>query len=267
MKTLYIHLGLPKAASTLFQREVFPSLKDIKYVRTGKIKTEGHESINLLIKFIRTAGDLKPLIEKLSVSFSCLMKDGLTVLISNENISLLNMDIWESIGQSPLVCAERLNLLKEELGVDIRILYFYRDLGPWLASRYAQSGNKIKNPCQEDFDERISNLLLRPNPALHWLNADYVISNCFRDFKVYSLDVDELMIGRHCFVKEFLINAGFRFNIDDINDLKLEVITRKTGPGASWRILTDNPLTDAPIYLNQSNPSSLIHIENHLLSL
>lgn len=172
------HIGLPKTGSTFLQYQVFPhmtglgyinkSSSDISKILIGNVisgaRAEGAEEKNNIAKNISSS-----LIESYG--------DQKKLLISEENISMKSLEIWAGDIGRPVQILNFLMRLKDYLGGkfgDFKIILGVREQSTWLASRYAESSRYLKNPSQENFNERVHSLLdeNRPNSPLRWLFYD-----------------------------------------------------------------------------------------------
>lgn len=173
--TIFLHIGLPKSASTFLQGKIFPNLP-LQYWH----KTKDEKSF-ALIKALRSyyhrdRFDITKLLRSLPEKLIHELRVGNSVLISDENLSITSMDLWNKSGYTPDHFFRLTLNLAKKLNIKITVIYISRSLDTWIASRYAQSAPKFDNPGQEDFEERLRAISENPSayPALAWLNPSKV---------------------------------------------------------------------------------------------
>ena len=182
-RTLYLHVGFSKTASTWLQANVFPELSNIRYLSheyiSNQLKLNGmaeegctslHSPFNLSPAFWSAKG------EAFLLSFLDANADddaNASVLVSDENV-LLGRGFFQNqpnrphpyVGKDPYLFIEhvrQIRLLLEKIKFDtIKVIVCIRKQDDWLASRYAQSSAFIKNASQADFEKQIDNLLFDP---------------------------------------------------------------------------------------------------------
>ncbi|AZU05240.1 hypothetical protein X907_2730 [Glycocaulis alkaliphilus] len=174
MGTVYIHIGLPKTATTFLQGKIFPEIENITFFDRDRLHEffsarggEGFRS-NFLkspIVWNQAAGTT---LRKLA---SKAIHDN--VLISEENISANArfFDFKARRQQDPVVLAHHLArmraaLLREQRFDRVKVLVTIRRQDTWIASRYAQSGLKMEKPSQENF-ERLAKALINTKAEFH----------------------------------------------------------------------------------------------------
>ena len=261
MKTLILHVGLPKCASTFFQNKIFPNILDIEYVH------KDHDQNNfLLVKYLRDflrkgliektdiQKKCKPLIDKLFSKKEC-------ILISDENLSLSSMDIWNYSGCSPKLFSDRLNILKNLFDCEISIIYMTRDLGEWFASRYAQSSPNFKNPDQNHFEKIIEDLSYKVNyhPSINWLSKNKVYE-AFQTTSIYHLDLVDFSKKPIEKINKILNDIGLSFETD-YNKIHLETKLNSRSLNKNFWKMRNN---QENIHLNKKVIKSINKIENNL---
>lgn len=154
-KKIILHIGLPKTATTWFQKAILPKL-DLKYILWQ------HESyrpvISSLQSFFRIANyNASETAAKLSSLLNSESSED-TLLISNENISVKITDFWDfkAVRYEDLVTRsiELRNELKNS-DVDLSLVFVTRDQPEWLASRYAESAKRHPQFSQEHFHKHV----------------------------------------------------------------------------------------------------------------
>ena len=92
--TIYLHIGLPKAASTYLQRQVFPELP-VHYIHKS-----GSDSMMTFVKLLRAyyrdeSVSIGKLIKSIPNEITGTLGVGANILVSDENLSISSMDLWE----------------------------------------------------------------------------------------------------------------------------------------------------------------------------
>lgn len=167
MGTVYIHIGLPKTATTFLQEKLFTQIKNIKYIDRHCIhelfSREDNEGFRA--KFLKSPGiwasyagrSLKKIMSSIEEE---------SILISEENISanVHFFDFQARRQQDPIVLAHHLNhmrkaIIKNPRFSRVKILTTIRRQDTWIASRYAQSGATFSVPSQEHFEKTARKLI------------------------------------------------------------------------------------------------------------
>ncbi|WP_439634711.1 hypothetical protein [Glycocaulis sp.] len=167
MGTVYIHIGLPKTATTFLQEKLFTQIENIKYIDRNYIHELFNEEDNegFRAKFSKSPGIWASYagrsINKIINSIECE-----NILISEENISanVHFFDFQARRQQDPIVLAHHLNhmrkaILKGSRFSRVKILTTIRRQDTWIASRYAQSGATFSAPSQEHFEKTARKLI------------------------------------------------------------------------------------------------------------
>lgn len=203
------HIGLPKTATSFLQHRIFRSACDIKLVhRAVEPDQKRNAELCLLLKTIVSDpnepdatrySELRTLLSSASSATNDAKK---VLIISDENISMSSNGFWDGTGNGPELVAERLALVMELLDVEgakPKILLGTREVGGWLASRYAQSaknwlaskegkssGSNNNIYSQSDFDTRLEDLITSKNrrPVHSWIDNNSVSQAFERHFDV-----------------------------------------------------------------------------------
>ena len=95
MQKIIIHLGLPKVASTFCQRRIFPFIENASYVHKDLSKPSLH-LVRLLRGYLRKESiDLESFVDNSENYFKTILARQKVVLISDENLSMSSMDVWD----------------------------------------------------------------------------------------------------------------------------------------------------------------------------
>jgi len=157
-RTFYLHIGLPKTATTYLQTVVFPALDHLTYIdRLIPSKIEPHPFQVALAYFKNPSVEDPRRLAKL-----CAMLDQLEdstskdIFLACENYSVGRMAFWTEGAPSPEIFAQKLQrLMDARPHLTIKIIFGIRQPDQWFASRYAQSGRGLEVADQADFDARI----------------------------------------------------------------------------------------------------------------
>lgn len=162
--TLYLHVGLPKTATTYLQREVFPTLTRVRYLDTlghtlfTGADDQGHGQGTLTSCFRRSAevwGSHGGAV--LRDLFGCERADRPPgdALVSDEGIG--------RTGSRPALLAAHLAALAGPARAwgfgRVRVLCVIRRQDRWLASHYAQVSDRNPRASQEDFEAYVRRTL------------------------------------------------------------------------------------------------------------
>lgn len=194
---LAIHIGYPKTATTFLQKAVF--LDNIG----GGVVTPAwnRRASSEVVDFIRGKRD------GLSFDTGRFLRDNATVL-SHENISLGGHGlIWNSSFRLTLgKMVGGLLDLESYLGRGFKILVTLRRQDTWLASAYVEAAPAFKNASQDDFEQRVSELLEGDSVQRKWLEFDYLVALLINNFGPESVKVlfQEDLKSYPCIWKECL---------------------------------------------------------------
>lgn len=170
-RTLFLHLGMSKTATTYLQREVFPELDGLRFFdqpRTRQI--EGGPFQGLLARAFKRSpaiwakkGDrlLTELFDGLAAE-----DQGRDVLISDQSAGPAMWETgpyagpnWERERKDPFFLRAHLDALAEEAADwgfdDLCVLLVVRRQDEWIASKYAQRSDRILHASQAHFEERL----------------------------------------------------------------------------------------------------------------
>lgn len=262
---LFLHIGLPKTATSFWQAKVMPHLRVCRFIHAHALPSEAPEVLGRSYKFFKGGGAtdmrlLPPLVADLETVFAA---DPRPLLISRENFSVLPSAFWRGVGPDPFMLADRIRHLDAALpDHHVRVLWGYRDAPAWLASRYAQSARSLPDPGQADFENRLDRICSPGHvagPCL-WLNRACVEA-AFADFiargHVHSMPMDALKtdpdseVRRLCaFVGEPAEPLLAQLHADNVFDRKVNV---KSTSANSWVI----PNTDKTITLSPTRRASI----------
>lgn len=203
---LYLHIGLPKTATTFWQKRVFPRLDGVALVQR---KAAPEEEFGIIRPMMHLAHD-RPLAsrrarEAVTGRLSALMErversGGERVLVSHENLSITSDGFWNGRSAPPGRVIGRLVRLGEELGLpQVRVLLGTRAVEDWLPSRYAESAklSRYAHFGQPDFDRRVARLTgWRPLPApARWLRfaaVEQALGDAFGAGNVLAMPMERL---------------------------------------------------------------------------
>lgn len=177
-RTLTLHIGLPKTATTFLQHWILKPTLGHGFIH--RTRGDRAKRICRYFKELAAASDseAKTCHNKIrsSLIFHCKKFPDLGgLVVSDENISGRAIEFWHSKGPGPAQLAKRLGELSQDL-TDLfpttRVIIGIRRQDQWLASRYAESSTVFDNFCQSDFDRRLLDLSQRDplGPVFDWLD-------------------------------------------------------------------------------------------------
>ncbi|EAR50199.1 hypothetical protein OG2516_04963 [Oceanicola granulosus HTCC2516] len=179
--TLYLHIGLPKTATSFWQAVVFPHVEDLVLVHR---KQEVANGIIEPLKIYCHDGDqnngerLGRLVTNIGQLRDRARAEGIDdMLITNENMSMMPLDIWEGTGPGPELVIERLQALVRALGSpETKVMFGTRTPEEWLPSRYAETAKLREDFSQEDFERRVEAMCNSSELSEQesWLHYDHV---------------------------------------------------------------------------------------------
>jgi len=162
MRKFYLHIGLPKAASTFFQRDIFPALKAVHYLGQPR-----YDLLSQRAKYDRTTlsrfFDRSPAVwsemgeafaEKLVSSVTDNKKN--SYLISDENAITGGIVDPYAIGAHLKTMA---SVFAQKGFSAFKLLIFIRRQDTWLASAYAQTSARYSHASQQEFEQRVERYL------------------------------------------------------------------------------------------------------------
>ncbi|GAA3945685.1 hypothetical protein [Allohahella marinimesophila] len=159
-RTLHLHIGIPKTASTWLQSKVFPSLDHLRYLDCPRNslfeRPEDQDSDRLMASVFKRsshiwAGFGDTIFQHLVGDRDAWLADGRSLLISEEGIGRQ--------GSRPALIAAHIREMHNSAaawGFDqINVVCLYRRQDYWLASHYAQMSDRNPNPGQADFERLV----------------------------------------------------------------------------------------------------------------
>lgn len=162
--SLYIHIGLPKTASTYLQHKVFPALRGIHYLGTpagapfaGR-RDQEHGRRTLTSCFQRSATIWDALgseIVSALVGSEPRTPSTHSILVSDEGVGreATRPELFRAHLEGLKRCAIRSGFPR------LRILCFIRRQDHWLASHYAQVSDRNADASQSDFELTVREIL------------------------------------------------------------------------------------------------------------
>lgn len=155
-RTLYLHIGAPKAASTTLQKEVFPNLQGLTFLKKpklglvdGRFPWDG-EFARMILYSCRIWDRLgQAFFDRLIAAAEEKGGANQDILVSDENMSV-NRSI------DPVHLGNHFSMVEKwakSYGFDaIKLLFITRRQDEWLASIYAQLSNRMPHAGQRHFD-------------------------------------------------------------------------------------------------------------------
>lgn len=158
-RTLYLHIGAPKAASTTLQQKLFPSLTGVSFFNKpilnlvdGKHPWDGE-----LARFVLHSPEVW---QKYGHAFfDFIVKTAIpnkNVLVSDENMSV-------NRGISPEHLISHIHALQGIAGPygfnKLKVLFICRKQDEWLASAYAQTSDRLKGAGQQHFESWLKDII------------------------------------------------------------------------------------------------------------
>jgi len=215
-RTLHLHIGIPKTASTWLQTKIFPHLDHLQYIgcpRSERFKrTDNH---NGKVRFL---GDIfsrssmiwngygNEIFEELVGDRHSWLADGRDLMISEEKIG-------RQCSRPVLIAAHicELNKVAKKWGFErLNIICCIRRQDQWLASHYAQISDHIANACQKDFEVFV-NKVLSPRLSRYAIGMllDYdrlydSLSSVVSEGNIYFLTYETLKKSPHTFLNLLL---------------------------------------------------------------
>ncbi len=161
---IVLHVGLPKTATSYLQTMFFPKLPDVNLIQK-KTSPANQKYWNSVLR-----GKKK----ERSAEIFGMLRDDMINIVSDENISMTPLSIWNGDAVGPETVSRRIEKMSRRTtgrrGVFSVILTIRRQ-DRWLASRYAESAKLLPDACQADFEQRVLEILARDDDgASAWLN-------------------------------------------------------------------------------------------------
>lgn len=158
-RTLHVHIGIPKTASTWLQSKIFPQLDHLNYIDCTRVelfkdkRKFQSEPITMGSLFKMSSKVWAELGDELFENFSRVQESnfqaGRDLLISDEDIGRK--------GSRPLLLAAHLKEFKRkafDLGYEkFNVICVIRRQDHWLASHYAQMSNRNPESGQSNFEQ------------------------------------------------------------------------------------------------------------------
>ncbi len=171
---LVLHIGLPKTGTTLLQQQVFAPAQGLDFVHRRR-GPEAEALCRTLRRYVK-AGPLRALILRRRVRRGLAAVagpgGGVTLLVSDENVSVHASGFWRGHGPGPDLVARRIAEILPK--GETRVVIGIRRQDQWLASRYAESSKWLDGLDQADFDRRMRQIAAAASldGPLGWLDYD-----------------------------------------------------------------------------------------------
>lgn len=189
MARIYIHIGLPKTATTTLQQILFPEICDdtIDYLGVGQPrgKIENHLIYELIMKALRTGDG----ISSVSESLTCELQKGKDLLLSEEMIVVGD---WNRQIE---------NLSKITQSIDYKILVTVRELASVIFSYYVERHAHFERTGENFLDLAINNEEMKIYHASIFFEKLY---GWFNPDRVYVAKFEDLINCRFANLEEFL---------------------------------------------------------------
>jgi hypothetical protein len=158
-RTLHLHIGIPKTASTWLQNKIFPQLEHLHYLNCPKSNLfvsgdSPQKEKRMMEKIFKSSSQIwqgfgDTIFRDMLGDQSAWLDEGRDLLISEEMIGRQ--------GSRPALLAAHLRKMKLkafEWGFDrFSIICMIRRQDHWLAYHYAQISDRLQNPGQSDFEK------------------------------------------------------------------------------------------------------------------
>lgn len=210
LRSLTFHIGMPKTATTVLQKHVFPAFPGYVGKGYGLVGQESFSEYDFSVQVRRRSlgspdwrGDLADWIERLHGSG---IRD---VFFSDENLcawtdgqlraSWPMMDAWTPGTRCrPHPVTEFLQEVRELVGkfTEVRTILTVRNQSDLMGSLYAQIQPQIRNPSQVDFEAKVEALLDEGDP--------------YFDFGTLADELDAVLGPSNCLV--LLFEDGVKSN-------------------------------------------------------
>ena len=160
LRTLHLHIGVPKTASTWLQSKVFTSLEHLRYLGCPRNllfeSREDHSENRLMASIFKRSSQIwggfgDVIFENLIGDRETWLADGRSLLISEEAIGRQ--------GSRPALLAAHIREMQNSAAdwgfQQVNIVCVFRRQDHWLASHYAQMSNRNLRPGQADFERLV----------------------------------------------------------------------------------------------------------------
>ncbi len=193
VETFYLHIGLPKTATTFLQNAVFKKLRHSAYVgrkEASRYFEETHE-VAFRQAFMKHPGFWKREDSKgLNAFVMAFAGEARGFLVSEENLSV-TARFFDGLEEEPTPAqiirhmkAMRAAALDMGIGA-FKLILSIRRQDTWLASRYAQSAPRFANAGQDHFEECVDAVLERREPLAPralWIDYGYLVERFGNEF-------------------------------------------------------------------------------------
>lgn len=189
MKTLYLHVGLPKTGTTFLQSRIFPGFP-VSYIHKSNNRKQA-DLIHFCHRFFRVKtleklGSEAEIVKGLNVLTKKIADPSHDrVLLSDENISISLSGVWEQRVATAEQFALRLRQFAEfikTMGAETHVICSVRRQDSWLASRYAESAKRAEDFSQAGFEAFVGGEYLQVLAAESVLNYDKLYRETVRQF-------------------------------------------------------------------------------------
>lgn len=198
----FVHIGLPKTGTTVLQNAL-STANGIRYFH----KYTDPDLIHDLRGYVN--GESRDM-EKYMTRYS----SGSPNIISDENITIHWKNFWQE--DFPHIPPVHVLSHLQALYRDQHVIFGVRDQATWLASRYAESAKVFDVANQEDFEQRVFEVVSRNQND--WLYYDYVIQTLRERFRfVHVLYQEELDFT----TLEAVMGTTLECSSDRLNSLQL----------------------------------------------
>lgn len=189
MKTVFLHIGLPKTGTTFLQSRVFPDFP-VSYIHKSRSKAQ-FDLIHLCHRFFRVKSlDRLGSDADIAQGFSLLLKTIAEpskdrILLSDENISVSLGGVWERripTAESFALRLRRFADFIQSMGADSHVICSVRRQDSWLASRYAESAKRFEDFSQSGFERFVEDEYFDFLAAHTFLNYERLHHEIVRQF-------------------------------------------------------------------------------------
>ena len=207
MKSILIHLGLPKTATTTLQHNVLQKLHDVGVINfLGKNldycdQTGGVKIINYSGKFIRDAVEEKITIEEARNKLKSVLLNGKLNVVSDEGLMLAYPDLYNLSLNKKFS-----NLEKIFEGYDVKVVLTLRSPVEYFYSLYVQLYPDFYSHIKEmnSFEKYANNFLKTPDDILYesfFYGSFLPVLN--EKFTLHTLFFEDLEVNKDVFFDEW----------------------------------------------------------------
>jgi hypothetical protein len=192
---VYLHVGLPKTATTFLQNKVLSKFDGVNYISRYRAKDFFSEKVGKRLSVLLKKDPVIWEDEKYVSAFSELLLSAQEnrpkpIVISDENFSIDAKFFTMAKGRdeiSPRLLLEHIKFL-QKIAVKagffgLKVIWTVREHSSWFASRYAQSASQIPNSSQEDFERRLKRIVsldVVKGTKFEWLDYS-TVDRMYRD--------------------------------------------------------------------------------------